>query len=206
MQEKDILKYNIYADFYRAYGENLSKKQIILMLLNLSYQGPKYILYMRISNYFYKTKRRFLAKLIAVRLMKMSLKHGVEISYKSIIGEGLSIPHCNSIIIGEATVIGKNCTILQGVTVGSNLFKARYKLAILGDNVLVGAGAKIIGPVKIGNNVTIGANSVVTKDIPDNVVVAGSPAKIVAQKPAVEINQDYKKYKEFVESGAKILS
>jgi serine O-acetyltransferase len=206
MKEKDVLKYNIYADFYRAYGESLSKQQIFLMLFNLSYQGPKYILYMRIANYFYKTKRRFLAKLVAVRLMKMSLKHGVEISYKSKIGEGLSMPHCNNIIIGEATVIGKNCTILQGATIGSNLFKARYKLATVGDNVLIGAGAKIIGPIKIGNNVTIGANSVITKDIPDNVVVAGSPAKVVSQKPAVEINQDYKKYKEFVESGSKIFS
>ncbi|AGK95890.1 serine O-acetyltransferase [Clostridium pasteurianum] len=198
MREKDILRYNIYADFYRAYGAKVSKKQILKLLFRFSNQGPKYIFYMRLANYFKKTNKNLFRMILSIHLNRMSVKHGVEISYKSKIGEGLSIPHFNNIIMGENVVIGKNCTILQGTTIGSNLFKSRYKIATIGDNVLIGAGAKIIGPITIGNNVTIGANSVVTTDIPNDVVIAGSPAKIISYKPAIEIGTDYKKFDEFI--------
>lgn len=86
--------------------------------------------------------------------------------------------HLNGIIISTNAVIGHNCTIMQQVTIGAKL-PGDEEGAIIGDNVLIGAGAKIIGSIKIGNNVKIGANTVVVNDIPDNCTVVGSPAKII---------------------------
>lgn len=81
------------------------------------------------------------------------------------------------IVIGETTTIGNNCTIYHGVTLGGT-GKDKYKRhPDLGNNVVVGCGAKILGPIKIGNNVKIGANSVVLKDVPDNTTVVGIPGK-----------------------------
>ena len=103
-----------------------------------------------------------------------------EISYKARIGGGLYLPHPQCIIIGEGCVIGKNVTILQGVTLGGNMGKEKNGIfqPIIADNVLIGPGAKILGPVKIYNNSIIGANSVVIDDIPENSLAVGIPAKI----------------------------
>jgi len=198
MNDKIWLRYTINADLYRAFGRKVSKKQKFLMLFNLINQGPKYISYMRLARYHNIRNNKLFAKFFEFLIMRMSVKYGVEIDYRTEIGEGLSIPHFHNITIAGAATIGKNCTILQGTTIGSNLFKARYEAASIGDNVLLGAGSKIIGPVVIGNNVTVGANSVVVHDIPDNAVVAGSPAKVISYKPAVKINQDYKSYEDFI--------
>lgn len=90
------------------------------------------------------------------------------------------IPHAQCIVIGPAT-IGKNVGISQGVTIGASFDKEQggKKCAIIGDNVWIGAGAKILGPISIGNNTIIGANSVVVKDIPANSVAVGIPAKVI---------------------------
>jgi serine O-acetyltransferase len=93
----------------------------------------------------------------------------------------LYIPHPVGTVIG-ATKIGHNATILQGVTLGAKEIDISYLPAnrpTIGDNVTIGAGAKVLGGINIGDNVTIGANAVVTKSLPDNVVAAGVPAKII---------------------------
>ena len=113
------------------------------------------------------------------RLRKLQLKFGMEISYKSQIGGGVRISHGFGIVIHPNAVIGNNCTILQNCTIGNNENKSRNQVAELGDNVSLGAGTKVIGPIKIGNNVITGANSVIVADIPDNVIVAGVPAKVI---------------------------
>ena len=103
---------------------------------------------------------------------------GCVVSYKTEIGEGTILAYGGvGIVIHERCKIGKNCVIAQNVTLGGTSHK--YNVPVLGDNVYVGAGAVILGEVTVGNNVVIGANSVVTKDIPDNCVVAGVPAKII---------------------------
>ena len=84
---------------------------------------------------------------------------------------------------GES-IIGKNCNISQGVTLGQANRGRNKGYPILGDNIYIGPGAKIVGAVKIGNNVAIGANCVVTRDIPDNSVVVGIPGKVISQEGA----------------------
>lgn len=100
------------------------------------------------------------------------------------LGPGFRLIHLGSAVrIKKSCRIGKSCTMLTGVIIGNRNFENEEdEWVIIGDNCYIGVGAKIFGNVKIGNNVTIGANSVVTKDIPDNAVVGGVPAKIIRIK------------------------
>lgn len=105
-------------------------------------------------------------------------KTGIQIDLNTEINEGLSIAHFSCIVI-SAKSIGKHFTIMQGCTIGSQRGGRKGGIPTIGDNVVVCAGAKVIGNIKIGNNVMIGANAVVVDDVPDNAVVAGVPAKII---------------------------
>lgn len=125
---------------------------------------------------------RILLQFFRLRLRRLQLRFGVEISYKSSIGAGFKISHGNGIVIHPNAVIGKNCSVLQQVTIGNNPLKDRNLVAHIGDNCFLGAGAKIIGPVTIGNDVVVGAQSVVTRDVPDNSIAVGIPAKIKERK------------------------
>lgn len=91
-------------------------------------------------------------------------------------------------------VIGENCMIGQGVTIGGK--SGWYEVPVIGNNVEISAGARIIGPVRIGNNVIIGANTVVAKDVPDNCIVAGVPARIIRENMTKEDREEITKYKE----------
>ena len=88
------------------------------------------------------------------------------------------------VVIHSRAVIGKNCLIGQGVTIGGK--SGWYEVPVIGDNVHISAGARILGPIRIGNNVIIGANAVVVKDVPDNCIVAGVPAKIIKENISLE--------------------
>jgi serine O-acetyltransferase len=101
------------------------------------------------------------------------------------IGSGFKIAHTIGLIIGGGTRIGENCDVRQNTTFGGNFGKVTSdgrRLPWLGDNVSVAAGASIIGPVKVGSNSVIGANAVVTKDFPEDVIIGGIPAVIIKQK------------------------
>jgi len=93
------------------------------------------------------------------------------------------MPHPKCIYFHSQSAIGENFTISQGVTIGGNLYKTKNgrRSPIIGDNVLLGAGAKVLGPVEVGDNSIIGANAVVVKDIPENSVAAGVPARVVKE-------------------------
>ena len=94
------------------------------------------------------------------------------------------------VVVHARSVIGKNCLLGQNITIGGK--SGWYEVPIIGDNVHISAGARILGPVKVGNNVIIGANAVVIKDVPDNCIVAGVPAKVIRDKVSKEEFDDYK--------------
>lgn len=152
-----------------------------------SIPGFKYTVWMRITK---GLRRRFLYKpfflFSALILRHYSSKYGIMIPYATEIGAGFYIGHFGTIVISPMAIIGKNCNISQGVTVGQTNRGNRLGVPTIGDNVYIGPGAKIIGNIKIGDNVAIGANAVVTKDLPDNAVAVGIPAKIISYKGSAE--------------------
>ena len=106
-----------------------------------------------------------------IKFLFVTIPFGCDIPYQCEIGRNLRLVHLNGIIISKYAKIGENCTILHQVTIGVNDRKDSRKAATIGNNVFIGAGAKIIGNIKIGDNVSIGANAVVTKDIGNNCTV-----------------------------------
>ena len=120
-------------------------------------------------------------------------KFGISISQNVKIGSGLFISHFGGIIINPNCIIGKNLNINQGVTIGQVNRGSKIGSPEIGDNVYIATGAKIIGNIKIGNNVAIGANCVVTNDIPDDAVVVGIPGKVISYKGSQSYvnNTDY---------------
>lgn len=114
---------------------------------------------------------------------------GIEIHPGATIGKGLMIDHGMGVVIGETAEIGDNCTIYQGVTLGGTGKDVGKRHPTLGNNVMVGAGAKVLGPFKIGDNVKIAANAVVLEEIPEQSTAVGIPAKVV-RRQGVKIEND----------------
>jgi serine O-acetyltransferase len=157
--------------------------------------GFKYSFWMRTclylrGHFFFKYSLFFLGRVI---LQHYEYKYGISISYKTSIGSGLYIGHFGGIVVHPMSIIGKNCNISHGVTLGQANRGIRKGYPIIGDNTYIGPGAKIVGKVRIGNNVAIGANCVVTKNIPDSAVVVGIPGKIISFQGSDEYvnNVDY---------------
>lgn len=122
-------------------------------------------------------------------------KYGISIPYKTKIGPGFYIGHFGGIVINEASEIGRNCNISHGVTIGQLNRGERMGTPLIGDGVYIGPGAKIIGAIHIGNECAIGANAVVTKDLPDSAVAVGIPAQIISFAGA----HDYVEYCDYPE-------
>ena len=138
----------------------------------LLYPGFHAILFHRISHFLYEKRLFFFA-----RLNSQIARHltGIEIHPGAKIGKRLFIDHGMGIVIGETTTIGNDCTIYHNSTLGGTGKDKNKRHPDIGNNVMVGSGAKILGPIKIGNNVKVGANSVVLTNIPDNSTVVGIP-------------------------------
>lgn len=125
------------------------------------------------------------------RLVSQAARHftGIEIHPGAKIGKGLLIDHGMGVVIGETAEIGDNCTIYQGVTLGGTGKDVGKRHPTLGDNVMVGAGAKILGPVKVGSGSKIAANAVVLNAVPENSTAVGIPAKVV-RRGGVKVEND----------------
>ena len=142
----------------------------------LLYPSFKVILNYRVAHKLYRKKHYFLARWISQRAAR---KTGIEIHPGARIGKGLFIDHGSGVINGESTVIGNNVTLYQGVTLGGTGKERGKRHPTLQDNVMVSAGAKIIGSFTVGENSKIGAGSVVLNEVPPNCTVVGVPGRIV---------------------------
>ncbi|MBO4341587.1 MAG: serine O-acetyltransferase [Clostridia bacterium] len=140
------------------------------------YPGLKAIRMHRRANWFYRHKMPFIARWISQRC---SRKTGIEIHPAAKIGKDFFIDHGTGVVIGETTEIGDNVILYQGVTLGGTGKETGKRHPTLGNNILVGAGAKILGSVTIGDNTKIAAGAVVLNDIPPNSTAVGVPAKVV---------------------------
>lgn len=144
----------------------------------------------RIAHRLYMKKHYFLARWISQHSAR---KHGIEIHPGATIGKGLFIDHGHGVIIGETAVVGDNVTIYQGVTLGGNGKEHGKRHPTIGNNVMISAGAKVLGSFEIGDNCKIGAGSVVLSPVPDNCTVVGVPGRIVKRNniscPSLELNQ-----------------
>lgn len=140
------------------------------------YSGFKAVRSYRKANWFFRHNMKFIARMISQRARHTT---GIEIHPGAKIGKGLFIDHGMGVVIGETTEIGDNCTIYQGVTLGGTGKDHGKRHPTLGDNVLVGAGAKVLGPFRVGNNARIAAGAVVLTEVPDNATAVGVPAKVV---------------------------
>lgn len=145
------------------------------MEIFLLYPGIHAVISYRIAHWFHIRKHYFIARWISQRARK---KTGIEIHPGATIGHGLFIDHGMGVVIGETAEVGNNCTIYQGVTLGGTGKDKGKRHPTIGDNVMIGAGAKILGPFSVGSNCKIAANTVVLKEIPPNCTAVGSPARI----------------------------
>ncbi len=145
----------------------------------LCYPGLHAIWMHRLAHFLWKKNFKTLARFISHINRFLT---GIEIHPGAKIGKRFFIDHGMGVVIGETTEIGDDVTIYHQVTLGGVSTKKGKRHPTIGNNVVIGAGAKVLGPIKIGNNVKIGANSVVIKDVPDNSTVVGIPGKIVLKK------------------------
>ncbi|MBR0450221.1 MAG: serine O-acetyltransferase [Clostridia bacterium] len=145
----------------------------------LLYSGVHALIAHRIAHGLYLREHYFSAR--AISQISRALT-GIEIHPGATIGKGLMIDHGMGVVIGETAEIGDNCTIYQGVTLGGTGKDVGKRHPTLGNNVMVGAGAKVLGPFSIGDNVKIAANAVVLKEIPDESTAVGIPAKVVRRE------------------------
>lgn len=143
-------------------------KYLIKFLLLTDFRIKMYIKFITNKNNNVILLKKFFSK-------KLRKKYCIIIKHNTIIGDNLTMPHPQNIIIGLYCIIGNNCTIYQDVTIGQN----KNKYPTIGNNVIIYVGAKIIGDVHVGDNAIIGANAVVTKDVPPNAIVGGIPAKVI---------------------------
>ena len=155
----------------------------------LLYPSFQVMLRYRVAHKLYLSKHYFLARWISQRAAR---KTGIEIHPGATIGKGLFIDHGAGVIIGETAIIGDNVTLYQGVTLGGTGKEKGKRHPTLEDNVMVSAGAKILGSFTIGENSKIGAGSVVLKPVPPNCTVVGVPGRIVKRdnkKPRMDLDQ-----------------
>ncbi|MFX1275255.1 MAG: serine O-acetyltransferase [Promethearchaeota archaeon] len=144
-----------------------------------SYPGIKAVLIHRIAHFFSKIGMPFIPRYLSDIAREMT---GIEIHPGAEIGSDFFIDHGAGVVIGETAEIGNNVTLYAGVVLGGVSLEQKKRHPTIGNNVVIGTGAKLLGPITIGDNVKVGANSVVVNDVPPNSVVVGVPGKIISRE------------------------
>jgi serine O-acetyltransferase len=176
-----------YREIKTAQSKDPAAKSFVEILL--LYQGLHALVAYRAGNFFYRIKLFFLARFIS-QLARWAT--GIEIHPGAKIGQGLFIDHGMGVVIGETAIIGDNVLLYQGVTLGGTGLEHGKRHPTIGNNVVIGAGAKILGNITIGDNSYIGANAVVIKDVPINSTVVGVPGRITKQDgKKIDISLDH---------------
>ena len=154
-----------------------------ILSIILTYPGVKAVFFHQISNFFYKAGFDLIARIISQTVRFFT---GIEIHPGAKIGKNLFIDHGMGVVIGETSEIGDNVTIYHAVTLGgsspsidSERQRHEKRHPTIGNDVVIGSGAQIIGPIKVGNNARIAANAVVVNDVPENSTMVGVPAKVI---------------------------
>lgn len=167
----------VYSDLYRYNGKMGLKNLLGTAIRKVDF---RWILLFRI----YQSRRHpFFSRWM---LRRCSLKTGIQIGWHSTIGKGLVLVHCGNIAVNNEAVIGKNCTMYHGVTIGMEFRGSRQGNPVIGDNVWIGSNACIVGNIKIGDDVLIAPLSFVNFDVPSHSIVIGNPAKIIHRENATE--------------------
>jgi serine O-acetyltransferase len=167
----------IASDLYR-----INKRSGYYDLIKTAFKdlGFRYLLFFRLLQ---KSRFKLFYKLI---LRRTAFHSGIKIGYEAQIGRGLIIVHWGDIDINSDSIIGENCNITQGVTIGITNRGEKRGCPVIGNNVWIGTNAVIVGHIHVGNNVLIAPLSYVNVDVPDNSIVIGNPAKIISKANATE--------------------
>jgi serine O-acetyltransferase len=171
-------KADVFADYEAARRNEVRANWLRVLVGFLQYTGFRGMLLYRIGHWARRRRLRAVYRLVERALQifcRLNISTGAEI------GGGLALPHPRTIIIGDLSKVGKRGCILQGVTLGGAGRKRPdgQSQPHVGDDVLIGAGAALVGPIQVGNRVRVGANAVVTRDLPDDCTVVGNPMRIV---------------------------
>jgi len=168
---------DIRADFRTVFAMDPAARSGLEVVL--SYSGFHAIVFHRVNHMLWKARVPFFPRFLS---QVAKIITGIEIHPGAVIGKGFFIDHGMGVVIGETTEIGENCLLYQGVTLGGTGKEEGKRHPTLGNNVVVGAGAKILGNIKIGSDVKIGANSVVLNPVPDHSIVVGVPGRVIKKK------------------------
>lgn len=170
----------IREDLYRIRPHKYSLYQLVQGFRS---QGFTYIFFLRKA----KSARFLLSKFFyRICLRHYTYKYGFQIPYQAQIGPGLYIGHFGTIIVSVNAIIGKNCNLSPGVTIGRDHRGERRGSPSIGDHVWIGTNAVLVGKITVGNNVLIAPNAFVNFDVPDNSIVLGNPGKIIARENPTE--------------------
>lgn len=164
-------RFKALLDTYKAYDPAAKSLWEIALL----YPGPKALVLHRLAHLFYKAELYFVARFVAEISRWLT---GIEIHPGATLGHRLVIDHGFGVVIGETAIVGNDCVIFHGVTLGGIRFDPVKRHPTVGNKVMIGTGAKILGPITIGDGATIGANSVVVKDVPPGAVMVAPLAQM----------------------------
>jgi serine O-acetyltransferase len=177
-----VLKAFLFTFFYRDIvtaaleRDPAARNRFMIMF---TYAGVRAMAYHRLAQAFHRAHLYFISRFISQWARWLT---GIEIHPGARIGKGLFIDHGMGVVIGETTIIGENVTLFQGVTLGGTGKEKGKRHPTLGSNIVVGAGAKVLGNINIGDNVSIGANAVVLTNVPPNSTVVGVPGRIAKRE------------------------